>query len=310
MRMRAILAAVAAALIEAPAVHAQVARADALLRAGRLAAAESAYYAASDARPRDPVRRAALGEFLAARGAARVGAVLLEEARQFGGDPAAIARQLVPIYRRLDDYRALAALPSSPLSSAERAQATWLASHPADDALKDSVVLQLSPSPVVLSLGRVELAVGDMRLEADIDPRSAGVVVDQALRARAVARFGERASARVGVLSAVRVGDFVLRNVPVTFAALGRRDRAIIGLDVLARFTPAADPAAHRLVLHASSDLPADSTGAAHPTLTDAQGTRVLLDGHWQQLTAPPVLERLRANGWTLDAYRGELTLR
>src|SRR5437870_2911921 len=69
---------------------------DSLLAAGRLVSAESAYYATARANPRDPIARAALGRFLAARGATRVGAVLLEEARQFGGDSAAIARALLP----------------------------------------------------------------------------------------------------------------------------------------------------------------------------------------------------------------------
>ena len=51
---------------------------DSLLAEGRLASAESAYYAAARARPRDPVARTALGKFLAARGGTRAGAVLLE----------------------------------------------------------------------------------------------------------------------------------------------------------------------------------------------------------------------------------------
>ena len=89
--------------------------ADSLLAAGRVSAAESLYYAASSASPRDPAARAALGRYLAARGALRIGAVLLEEARVFGGDTASLARALVPVYGALGDYRALAALPLSPL---------------------------------------------------------------------------------------------------------------------------------------------------------------------------------------------------
>ena len=68
--------------------------ADSLLAAGRVTAAESLYYAASSASPRDPGPRAALGRYLAARGALRIGAVLLEEARVFGGDTASLARAL------------------------------------------------------------------------------------------------------------------------------------------------------------------------------------------------------------------------
>ncbi|MEX2152662.1 MAG: tetratricopeptide repeat protein, partial [Gemmatimonadaceae bacterium] len=45
--------------------------ADSLLAEGRLAAAESVYYAAVRQHPRDPLARAALGRFLSARGGAR-----------------------------------------------------------------------------------------------------------------------------------------------------------------------------------------------------------------------------------------------
>ena len=64
-----------------------VARADTLLIAGRIFAAESLYYIAVRRAPRDPVARLALGRYLAQRGALKVGAVLMEEARYFGGDP-------------------------------------------------------------------------------------------------------------------------------------------------------------------------------------------------------------------------------
>ena len=63
-----------------------VTRADSLLRQGRVFAAEELYYTAVRKAPRDPVARLALGRYLAARGALRPGAVLMEEARFFGGD--------------------------------------------------------------------------------------------------------------------------------------------------------------------------------------------------------------------------------
>ena len=104
--------------------------ADSLLASGKVAAAESMYYATSSARPRDAAARAALGRYLAARGALRIGAVLLEEARLFGGDSTSIARALAPIYRALGDYRSLAVLPKAPLSDAERSRVSWLVTHP------------------------------------------------------------------------------------------------------------------------------------------------------------------------------------
>src|SRR5256885_11279967 len=60
-------------------------QADSLLAAGRVATAESVYYATSRARPRDATARAALGRYLASRRALRIGAALPEEARLFGG---------------------------------------------------------------------------------------------------------------------------------------------------------------------------------------------------------------------------------
>src|SRR5688572_31092621 len=122
-------------------------QADSLLAEGRLAPAESAYYAGLRVAPRDPTKRAALGRFLAARGGVRAGAVLLEEAQFFGGDSAALARALVPLYLRLRDFRALYDLKPGVISSAERRRATWLVNRPSDARLRDTDVL-LSYKPI------------------------------------------------------------------------------------------------------------------------------------------------------------------
>src|SRR5690349_15138718 len=122
-------------------------QADSLLAEGKLAAAESAYYAESRAKPRSPVARAALGKFIAARGGVRAGAVLIDEARFFGGDSAALARALVPLYVRLGDYKELARLTPNVLTAAERQRARWLATRPSEARLRDSVVL-LSYRPI------------------------------------------------------------------------------------------------------------------------------------------------------------------
>src|SRR3954462_7195495 len=119
-------------IVPAPAVAqwgTTVAQADSLLASGHVSTAESVYYATSSARPRDAVARAALGRYLAARGALRIGAELLEEARLFGGDSASIARSLAPIYGSLGDYRALAVLPASPPSPPEQSRTRWLFTH-------------------------------------------------------------------------------------------------------------------------------------------------------------------------------------
>src|SRR5689334_21837989 len=110
------LAALLVALAVLPAVasgqltssFAGVARGDSLFRRGRVFAAESAYYDAAKQAPRDPAARLALGRYLAARGALRIGAVLMEEARFFAGDPKTVGAELAPVYARLGDYRSLA----------------------------------------------------------------------------------------------------------------------------------------------------------------------------------------------------------
>src|SRR5205085_4742443 len=80
-------------------------RADFLLREGRWAEAESEYYAQSDRNPRDPVARAALGRFIAMKGAVKPGSVLVEEARKFGLD-AAVYRSLITPMKAIMDWRA------------------------------------------------------------------------------------------------------------------------------------------------------------------------------------------------------------
>ena len=61
-------------------------RADVLLDAGLWPQAEEAYYAQSRLRPRAPAPRAALGRYLAMKGAVLPGTVLIEEALKFGLD--------------------------------------------------------------------------------------------------------------------------------------------------------------------------------------------------------------------------------
>ena len=103
--------------------HALVARGDTMMLAGRLFGAESVYYRAARIAPHDGTTRLALGKFLAGRGALRIGATLMEEARHFGADAGLVAVDIAPVYAKLgvidslsarkNDWSALAALPSS-----------------------------------------------------------------------------------------------------------------------------------------------------------------------------------------------------
>lgn len=85
-----------------------VTRADALLQEGRWAEAEALYYAHSERAPRDPSARAALGRFIAMKGAVKTGIVLLQEAQQFGL-PAGTARRLIAPLEAIVEWRQSAA---------------------------------------------------------------------------------------------------------------------------------------------------------------------------------------------------------
>ena len=84
-------------------------RADILLDAGLWPQAEEAFYAQSRVRPRDPAPRAALGRYLAMKGAVLPGTILIEEAQRFGLDAAVAARMLRP-WRAVLSWRSIATL--------------------------------------------------------------------------------------------------------------------------------------------------------------------------------------------------------
>ena len=71
-------------------------RADSLLEDGRWAEAEAAFYQQSEVAPRDPVARAALGRYIAMKGAVKPGMVLIAEARKFGLDRRLAAELAAP----------------------------------------------------------------------------------------------------------------------------------------------------------------------------------------------------------------------
>jgi hypothetical protein len=290
-----------------------VLRADRLLNAGRVFAAESLYYAAVQQDPRNPATRLALGKYLAERGALRVGAVLMEEARYFGGDPAVIARDLAPVYEGLDDWSSLAVLPASPLSAAERKRAEWLRDHPpaVDGPDTGTVMYRVTDTDL---LGQVELRVGTTRVLATIDGRAKGLVLDTSIARRKSLRLfaasgGERAgSAPAAVAPAVHVGDFTLRNLPVTLAAERGPDRATIGLDLLARLAPTFDPVNGRMLLRKSGRVEA-VRGFPIPTLTSGNGVFVVKTQTVFPLRHPDVQQYLRRVEWTLDRRKGEIVV-
>jgi hypothetical protein len=274
------------------------------------------YYATSSSRPRDATARAALGRYLAARGALRIGAVLLEEARLFGGDTAAIARALAPIYTSLGDYRALATLPRSPLSEPERERVRWLVGHAPVLEFPDTVdTLKYRPLADGSGLGVVTINIADHDVDAVIDPRTPGIVLrGRARRRRGLEVFGTDSTGVIAVVPELHVGNVVLSNVPARIETdeslvRGPAPMSSIGLDVLVHLAPTFDPVAKSVTLRRSGQIAATTAGTRMPILVDPTGTRVLLDGHWESMTAHTAAALLSTRRWTLDGRRGSILL-
>jgi hypothetical protein len=281
--------------------------ADSLLAEGKLAAAESSYYAEARAQPRNPTVRAALGKFLAARGGVRAGAVLVDEARFFGGDSSALARVLVPLYVRLGDYKELVALTPNVLTPAERQRARWLATRPSEARLRDTVViLSYRAMGDGRGLGTIMLRVGKAELPAIIDPRVSGLVLPASARAD-VRAFGAQGRNTLAVAETVQIGGVVLSNVPVL---LGTPDEtARIGFDVLASYFPGFDPARGILTLRRVSRRSPSPTGVRVPALFDADGMRLLIGGRWHSSTAASASMLMATRRWIWDGKLGDVVL-
>jgi hypothetical protein len=310
--LRPLFRALLAAALLAPATAAAqniVARADSLLRGGRLAAAEDLYYLAVRRQPRDPEARLALGRYLAARGALKVGAVLMEEARYFGGDARAIAVQLAPVYARMGDWRALAALPGTPLSTGERLRATWLQANPFILRGPDSTTIPLAADE--RGLGAVSLVIEGDTLTAIVDPDVQGIVLDTAWAAGAGLRIfkGKADTDRrrfVAAAPSARLGAMVLANAPVRFVPMGARE-ARIGLDLLGQLAPTFDAANGRLTLRRAGRLAGQEGAARVPMIVLPSGVHLVKDGTIR-LGGPQARALLGAR-WSFDARRGEVVL-
>lgn len=287
-----------------------IARADSLLAGGGLFAAESLYYEAARENPHDPDTRWALGRYLASRGALRVAAVLLEEARKFGGDPVTIGRDLVPLYRDLGDYESLATMPASPLSAGERQQAAWLVTHSPSLVAPDTLTsVSYRPSGNPEMLGRVTIRVAGQPFSAAISPRRRGIVIARGtLAAARVVKFAVRPDGSVpAAADSVSIGSLSLVNTPVTVASTAGDADAVIGIDVLQRFGATFDPKAARITLRASGSVPATMAGERIPTIADANDLRLLEGQRFMPVTRPEVAAVLRTHRWTIDAKHGSL---
>jgi hypothetical protein len=290
------------------AAHAQdamVRTADSLLRAGQVFRAETLYYVAVRRAPRSPVARLALGRYLAARGASKIGATLLEEARFFGGDPAQVARELAPVYARMGDWRALASLPSSPLAPAERARAEWLRAAPPSHLGPDSVVVTYLADAD--GLGRIAIRIGADSIEATVDPSVRGLVLDSAWMRRPGIKVFAGTGRGVAVVPTVKLDALTLTNVSTTFGTTGGMRRARIGLDVLGDFTPTFDAAGRRATFRRGGRGPAGGERVA--TLALPTGLWLVRAGGVVPLASETGRAVTSAAPWTFVARRGEIVV-
>jgi hypothetical protein len=305
-----VLAALLCASSSTPAAaQGPVQRADELLRDGRLMSAESLYYAAVSLTPRDPKARHALGRYLVSRGRLRIGATLIEEARFFGGDVRVAAEALAPLYAAMHDYRALAALPSTPLNSAERQRVIWLRDNPPALAGADSAVVRLHAGGGSV-LGRIPVVIAGEQIVAAIDPTVRGLVVDTAWMSRTgmrrfpVAPGGDVRKTPLVALE-LKVGGLILRNVP---ASIGASPGVTIGLDVLGQLTPTFDAAAEMLVVRRARRVPR-GRGEQLPTVMLSNGWMLATGDRLLTLHGTEARAILDGRRWTLDARRGILTV-
>jgi hypothetical protein len=288
------------------------------LNAGAWQRAESLYYSAVQARPRDPMARWALGKYLVSRGAPRVGMTLFEEALQFGGDPTVVNADLAPTYLMLGEYHKLSALKASPLSAPERERARWLVARSTKLIAPDSIsTLTYRKSSDAASLGRVAIRVNGRSIDASISAHEHGIIIADtsavAKRLHVFKQPGARSTPAGGipaVADSIGLGQISLADYPVTVQPLANKQQALIGLDVIARFAPTFDLSAERLTLHVSGTIPRTVTGADQlPTLRTRDDFRVLRAGGWASLDQPQIAQMLARRRWTFDARRGQLTL-
>lgn len=303
MRFAVLLAALAA-VTPLPAQEARAtapSAADVAIAQGRLDDAEQLLFAASSRATHEPSARGALGMFLASRGKFRIGAVLLEEARQFGGDATVIDARLARIYPWLGDWKAVAALRHYAESGAENDRARWLASHAPSNSGADSAVVPMDPNDS-FGLGRIVLVFQGAPMQVDIDPNIEGLVLPSwPVVTSEAQQFGMRDSATVAVVREFKIGTIQFNNVR---ARLSPTAHPAIGLDVVAALEPTFDAVGRRLTLRKRNVVVA---GETIPILIGFPGFRLVPRAGQAPVSIESAAGRaaLRGAPWTLDLKRG-----
>ena len=276
---------------------AQSSPADSALLRGDLSRAESLYYAATRARPRDPVAREALARYVAARGASRVAAVLFEEARLFGGDATRIGRELAPLYEELGDWRAVLTLPASPLDAGERRRAAWLSEHRSSTRV-DSTPTAIAGMPQGDTLGRVAVHLGGRSAMAILVARDEGITIGSRL-ASGIHRFGPDSSHAVA--DSITVGNVRLFNVPLEIG--GPPATVTIGLKAISSLLPTLDYGTGRIAFNRSSAI----LSALRLPILRRDGRIWVLEQGWIDLADFAALRAKLKSAITVDLPAGVL---
>jgi hypothetical protein len=288
-----------------------LARADSLLAVGEVPRAEALYYAVSRQQTQHPDARAALGQYLASRGAFLVGATLLEEAIAFGGDTARLEARRAPMLQAAGDWAQVAAMRRGPLTGAERARAEWLAVHPPAQRGADSVTVAFFPSTSG-SIGRFLLVIGRDTLATDVDAELDELVLgDHRAYAMLVELFGVAGggAATTGAVHRASIGELVLENLPARVDARLGAARARMGLTMLAAFTPTIDAEAGVMTLRRAGATGPVAGRTRIPVIFTFPGVRVARRDRLVPLESPAGRALLATARWTLDLRRGELVL-
>ncbi len=274
---------------------------------GDLDATERRLYEAARRSPRSPAARAALGEWLASRGQLRSGAVLLEEARLFGGDAPAIAARLQHVYSWLRDWSSVAALPSSPLSAGEKRRAELLARRETRSSGADSTVVPFAPLEVG-ALGRLPLVLGTDTVWAEVDPQEEGIILPGMGHGDGLIEIlGDERRGPLGVLREVAMGDLTLRNIPVVIDATLGAGRARLGFDVFAQLAPTVDARAGTVMLRRRGEAGERPGATGVPFVLGFPGVRIASRAGEAPvpIASPAGRAALRGQPWTVDLRRG-----
>lgn len=300
------------------AAQSDIRAADSLLARGQLDRAESMYYAATRARPHDPAARWALGLYLWGRGASRIGATLIDEAKRFGWDKTMSDATLVRIDMDLGEYGAISGLTDAPMPRPERELNRWLVAHPGKTTAPDSTVLvAFNRSASNEFLGQIGVRINGQQVVAMILPmRLCSIrVAEGSPAASRLHAFGTETVGDLHITPAVAdsiaLGKLSITNAPVVSMKLPSGVQATICLGTLMRYAPSFDPRANLLTLRLSGIAPnasVSSTTLRFFTTIDGVVSVPAPNG-WQPLSAPPVASLLRDRRWTFDARRGAIVV-